>query len=295
MLHRLFQVQVSEQFQEAWAQQKVANKMKIALTVLVRDELDIIEKQIRFHRESGADIIIATDNGSVDGTRDILSDLSRQHIIDLILDEPAHTYQQASWVNRMGQLAKSCFKATKLIHTDADEFWYHPKGLRGFFIDAESKIVRVHAHNLLPIVNQQQFEDEAYCCIAPVEGVAHILLQTDWSKVCFDIEDGLIATTMGNHAGDSSMQVCVSKEGRIYHMPIRSKAQFYKKVINGGSALHSSNLSEFAGYHIRQWYSDYLDGTLNQAYEDLCFTKDACELLCSTGVAKRIQISKLEL
>ena len=56
--------------------------MKIGLTLLVRDEHDIIKQWLDFHIPK-ADFIVVTDNGSVDGTRDILEqDSDAIQIID---------------------------------------------------------------------------------------------------------------------------------------------------------------------------------------------------------------------
>ena len=44
----------------------------IVMTLLVRNEEDIIEANIEFHLAQGADFIIATDNRSTDRTRDLL-------------------------------------------------------------------------------------------------------------------------------------------------------------------------------------------------------------------------------
>ena len=51
--------------------------MKLVLTLLVRDEADIVESCIRYHLERGVDLVLATDHRSVDGTTDILRGYER--------------------------------------------------------------------------------------------------------------------------------------------------------------------------------------------------------------------------
>ena len=78
--------------------------MKLVLTLLCRDEADILENMLRFHLEQGVDWIIATDNGSVDGSLAILQRYERQGRLQLI-QEPEHTHDQAVWVTRMARIA----------------------------------------------------------------------------------------------------------------------------------------------------------------------------------------------
>ena len=44
---------------------------KLVMTLLVKNEDDVIEENIKFHLASGVDFIIATNNNSTDKTRDI--------------------------------------------------------------------------------------------------------------------------------------------------------------------------------------------------------------------------------
>ena len=43
----------------------------LVLTLLVRDEADIVEANLDFHLSRGVDFVIATDNGSVDGSAEV--------------------------------------------------------------------------------------------------------------------------------------------------------------------------------------------------------------------------------
>jgi hypothetical protein len=52
--------------------------MKIVMTLLLRDEEDIIRENLDFHYNQDVDFIIATDNLSVDGTKGILLEYQQQ-------------------------------------------------------------------------------------------------------------------------------------------------------------------------------------------------------------------------
>lgn len=101
---------------------------KVIMTVLVRDEADIINQHLSYHINMGIDGFIVTDNRSRDGTREILENHKKSgHIIELI-DEPSEAFDQTAWVHRMIELARDKYGADYCINSDADEFWYTPSG-----------------------------------------------------------------------------------------------------------------------------------------------------------------------
>ena len=100
--------------------------MKLVMTLLARDEADVIESWLAFHLNAGADFVVATDNHSVDGTTDVLERYAREGHVHLIR-EPGDDLRQDEWVTRMARLAATDFGADWVINSDADEFWW-PRG-----------------------------------------------------------------------------------------------------------------------------------------------------------------------
>ena len=96
------------------------------MTVLVRDEEDIIDAQLAFHLNAGVDFVIATDNGSEDRTPDILRAYEREGFLHFI-SNPDRGYSQMQVVTHMARLAATEFGADWVINSDADEFWW-PRG-----------------------------------------------------------------------------------------------------------------------------------------------------------------------
>jgi hypothetical protein len=100
--------------------------MKLVMTLLARDEADIVDAQIQFHLNAGVDFVVATDNRSEDGTTELLESYAKGGHLHLIREE-AEYLQQAEWITHMGRLAATDFGADWVIHSDADEFWW-PRG-----------------------------------------------------------------------------------------------------------------------------------------------------------------------
>ncbi|MGI8596730.1 MAG: glycosyltransferase family 2 protein [Thermoleophilaceae bacterium] len=96
--------------------------MKLVMTLLVRDEEDILEANLDFHFGQGVDFVVAMDNESRDSTPEILERYrseGRLHVIEQTGD-----LRQSDWVTQMARMAATDFGADWVINNDADEFWW---------------------------------------------------------------------------------------------------------------------------------------------------------------------------
>lgn len=100
--------------------------MRVVMTLVVRDEVDVIETWLRYHLALGVDLVLATDHRSVDGTQDVLDAAARDGRV-VVLREESDVLRQAEWVTRMSRLAATEHGADWVIPSDADEFWW-PRG-----------------------------------------------------------------------------------------------------------------------------------------------------------------------
>ena len=96
------------------------------MTLLVRDERDIIEEHLAFHLAAGVDEVIVTDHASRDGTEQVLARHEHGGRVR-VLREPDGPFRQREWVTRMARLAATEHGADWVINSDADEFWW-PRG-----------------------------------------------------------------------------------------------------------------------------------------------------------------------
>lgn len=105
--------------------------MKLVMTLLVRDEDDILEDNLRYHFARGVDFVIATDNGSSDRTPEILSRYEDAGLLQMVEEPPPEEWfprHQGRWVTRMARMAATEFDADWVINNDADEFWWPVMG-----------------------------------------------------------------------------------------------------------------------------------------------------------------------
>lgn len=236
--------------------------MKLLMTLLVRDELDIVKQNIAFHLAQGVDHIIVTDNGSVDGTRDILADLSRTLPVT-VLDEPGRDHSQWKWMTQMARMARDEMAADWVLPNDADEFWWNrgasiKEAIRSKLEEVGDAlhVIRCGRRNMFSGHNDLSGAPWArrliYCAAKP----APVHLPNDILRSRRDLPHfysalpgkvlarcpGLVSITQGNHRAHYDVRVDSSESDLlIYHYPIRGRDQFATKVRNGGEAYKNNH------------------------------------------------------
>jgi hypothetical protein len=103
--------------------------MRTVMALKVRDEGDVLEANLRFHRALGVDYFLVTDNGSTDETPEILNRYVEAGLAHVI-NEPVTDYRirGADWMTQMARFAATELEAEWVVHTDADEFWLPVEG-----------------------------------------------------------------------------------------------------------------------------------------------------------------------
>ena len=99
------------------------------MAMKVRDEADIIELNLRYHAAQGVDEFIVTDNGSTDGTLEVLERWRDDGRLRLISEPSADDFRDQGhwWVTRMGRMGAE-LGADWVLHADADELWWPVAG-----------------------------------------------------------------------------------------------------------------------------------------------------------------------
>ena len=95
--------------------------MKLVMTLLARDEIDVIETQVSYHLDAGVDFVIASDHESKDGTTEALEAHERDGHLRLMRRHGP--VRESAWRTEMARLAATEYGADWVINTDADEFW----------------------------------------------------------------------------------------------------------------------------------------------------------------------------
>jgi hypothetical protein len=99
--------------------------MKLVMTLVVRDESDVVETQIAYHLNAGVDFVIAAVGESSRETAALLAPYERDGSVRL-LTEPGEG-GAADSRTRMARLAATEFEADWVINAEPAEFWW-PRG-----------------------------------------------------------------------------------------------------------------------------------------------------------------------
>lgn len=262
------------------------------MTLLVRNEVDVIGGNLRFHLDHGVDFIVAMDNGSSDGTTEILEEYAKMGVLHLIR-EPSRVFQQQIWVNTMGHIACSLFSAGMIFHCDADELWHPSSGSLKLELTLKRQVdvLSVPVKNLL-LADKNGAErfphDVVYEVDRPIsKPVRKVMDEVAWrsfflyrypNKVIYKTHKGYIDVVQGNHdiaPSDPWLELVkqLSADIEILHFPIRGVEQFRRKIINNGEGLENLDLQRGSdavhAWHVKRWYALYKQNRLPEEYRRL--------------------------
>lgn len=270
--------------------------MRLTMTLLIKDEVDIIADNIKVHAALGVDNFIVMDNGSTDGTRELLDTLAKEFEI-LIIDRPVLDYQQSNWKTEMAKIAKKRFKADWVITNDADEFWIPKSGNLKTELTKTGSIIYCPRVNML--FNREDFDNGApyynqtlavkYPISYP-KGIQQqeqnlsIMLGHIHGKVMVRTL-GLLRVKGGNHRAWhlwSKLNYKTSSDITVYHFPIRSKAHFVANIENRQKLL-AKGVTKM-GDHYRRWVSLLEQGKLEEEFNRLVLNAGYQQALLDVGV-----------
>jgi glycosyl transferase family 2 len=207
--------------------------MKLVMTLLVRDEADIVGEQIAYHLNAGVDFVVVTDHRSTDGTTEILESYAREGRLELIREESPRI-RQSDWVTRMARRAATEHQADWVINTDADEFWWPREGSLKQMLAAippELGVVRAVTRPFVPRPGEGWFAERLTVRLAlaaplndPATPFRHV------AKVAHRADPGVVVH-QGNHdvSGAPLVRLRDWSPLELLHFPLRSREQIARK------------------------------------------------------------------
>jgi glycosyltransferase involved in cell wall biosynthesis len=221
--------------------------MAVAGIAMMKDEADIARPTI-INMAHNVDFLVLADNGSTDGTRELIEKLSETYPITLLDDEERGYYQSA----KMTALATVAgdMGADWVVPFDADEVWYNRFGdtLKDLLENVKPQWLTVAAELYDHVSTGLDLLDE-------VDPTVRMGWRRDYAaklnKVACRVRDDL-TIEQGNHGARYNGGATKLKSPFcVRHFAYRSPAQFVRKVRNGAAAYAASDLPDNQGSHWR--------------------------------------------
>ena len=250
-------------------------RLTIIGTLMVRDEVDIIAAMIEHHVAQGLDRLIVTDNGSVDGTAEVLQQYADAGIVELHHD-PVHLKQQHVLVTRMARRARTEYGADWVINADADEFWVPrdkkltlraaleatPLALNAFPVPVTNLVGR-------PARRGAGFDRLRWRDARTKEQLNAVGIYAHPTDNVVHRGDPEITVAQGNHFVNlqSNGTPDPSLALEVLHVPWRSWSQHERRVLNTGRAYDANpDLNPSPNHHMMNDYRRYQAGRLWYLY-----------------------------
>ncbi|MEV8358997.1 glycosyltransferase family 2 protein [Microbacterium sp. NPDC076895] len=245
------------------------------MTMMVRDEADIIAAMLEHHRRQGVDHILVTDNGSVDGTRETLERFAQTGFVT-VWDDPVHRKQQSETVTRMARLAATEYGADWVINADADEFFVaanETSTLRDELgcIDETVPYVTVEVVNLTgaPAIDGTGLQRLIYRDRRDAQRLVSAGIPFHPTGDAIHRAHPEVSVSQGNHFVSAAGWGDPAPEPRIevLHVPWRSWAQYERKVRNTGESYRANpDLQPSPRHHGMQDFRRLEQGRLEETY-----------------------------
>ncbi len=267
-------------------------KFHLCMTILVKNEIDIIEANIRTHAKLGVDSFMVMDHQSNDGTREVLEAL--QHDYEITIIDQKGLYEQKKFMTLLAFEAKKRYQPDWIINNDADEFWIPDNACSlKKYLAFKGGILRVNRSNMLPPMNaidnpfayteaKYQIKNHIHYRNNKQKNVSILLGQT--SRKVMVNPHGLIKINTGNHSAEhiALWNKKIAQNIHIYHYPIRSFEQFERRVISRMEAIEKGAK---IGTHEKRWDMLYRKGMLMKEFEYMiCLSDFEINYLTDIGV-----------
>lgn len=278
--------------------------MKIVALLGVRSEVELIRSSIAHLRAIGVDLTIAFDEGSTDGTLDVLRELEAEDLWVVPVKLPPEISKD-EWRLDYSRRAN----ADWLLFIDADEFWLPASGsLRDCDALVDADVLIVDRFNV-PVTRTLPFErgdlspahyHDLWLCVktipdyyAPVDqnAVPWILGAALLPKVMARAKT-IRAVIPGGHsitpAGDRPLRQVKPADLVIAHVPFSTFERFERKVVNICEIIrdYPDFFSGRRAWHWTRWAAQLHSGTLRGEFARQVFDERQIATLIANGAIR---------
>ena len=211
------------------------------MTLVVRNEGEVLEANLEYHFAQGVDFVVVTDHGSSDSTPEILRSYEERGLARVLRVE-GEQHHQSRRVTRMARLAAIEHEADWVINNDADEFWWPVVGDLADILAAvpeEYGQIVAPRNNFLPrpIADSEPFYER----LVVREMASRNLLGEPLEPKVAHRADPRVVVAPGNHSVSGVELTPAPRCGllEVLHFPMRTFPQYEHKVLATGTGYQS--------------------------------------------------------
>jgi hypothetical protein len=264
--------------------------MRLVMTILLRDEEDILEAQLAYHLAAGVDFVVATDHRSSDSSPEILARYERAGCAHVIREE-CEEFHESEWVTRMARFAATELGADWVINSSADEFWWPTRGsLREALaaVPARCGVLGAFIRSFLPGSGTGPFWERMTFRLAPA---APINDPTSFFRPVPKVVHRAtpdVRVARGSHALLSKGLIPFSgwHPIEVLHFPTRTPQQLGSKAMHLTEAFAQPGSRAGTGYHAKA-LAALREGHLKGHYASLGLDREALERGLAAGSVVR--------
>ena len=287
----------ARKFIKKYKEEQASNNIKLIMTLVVKNEEEILEKNIRFHKEMGVDGFIVTNHDSTDNTSKILDKLQAEGLVLQVLYKDSPNHQHHIWVNEMVKIAKNKYKADWIINADADEFYYSKdldlknsiykyssSGVNALWVDSTmvfpQDVDNFWENKFWGTKRFQEFENEKYNIPKnrKFENFNRIIV---CPKIIHSTK-GFISTTDGNHfIKMNNLKQVPCSNIILYHYHVRNYKGFESKIKRWIDS--AKYMPDYQGDHVKEMITIYKEGKLQERFNDF-YGEETLNFLTNLGM-----------
>jgi hypothetical protein len=237
--------------------------LRVVMTLLLSNEIDLVEAQLDYHLAHGVDFVIVTANRASPELLEKVEGYVERGIARLIRQE-AEVFAQDVWVTRMARTAATEHGADWVINSDADEFFWPEAGtLKEILaaVPAEYGTLDVPVYHFVPPRDGGGFFADRLTIrqVRSLKPSGRALFAKAVHRATPDVE-----VSMGNHRVTGTGLTPLKGWEPIVglHFPLRSYEQFEDRVASDLRADPALGMDRYG--HRRELQAS---GHLREAYE----------------------------
>jgi Methyltransferase domain/Glycosyl transferase family 2 len=260
--------------------------------MMVRNEADILRINVLHHLRLGVDHCLVVDNGSTDGTDEVLRELSKTGRVQWQRREGR--FEQAETTT---ELAREAFLrgADWVLPTDADEFWWAANGdFRGILAASAAGALEAEVVNFVQCRTQELAEPRALLTMTrrvpePIgsveEGPGLVeagrigFVEMRYPPKCISRASIALSVVQGNHAV-SGVDGGMEKTSAIVclHAPLRARSILMSTKVEHGRRVEEIKQYLQQAWHVRRWRRLSKEGRMLEEWAANSYLDDSLDV-----------------